>query len=501
VDIPSTAFAPESANNGTRTYQYGINGSLRSKQDSARTEYYLFNGFGNLKVYSDDGASYGYYSYDAGGERTYKMQLTEVMAQTNTYGGKFLEVEKLTLYPNGYINIDQYGNYTKHYYAESQRVASKIGGGSSRSLTDTVPRLQNYLQGGTIGGNVSNGEPTTIPFYLTLPSHLRKYLEDVILPHDTIAQIIFDTVRITHLVGSDSTGLENELFFYHGDHLSSTQLVTDINGSAQQHVLYSAFGEVVYEYNAYWKQDTIPRFLYNAKEMDEESGMYYYSARYYAPPTFISRDPAFEEYPTFSPYCYVANNPMKYVDTDGEKIRFAPGVSAEFKKDFKAAINHLNKNGMGGIASALEKSNRTYYIAETKGTDIHFNLRTMTINWNPAIGLETDENIVMSPTTVLNHEFAHALIFDMALNKNKIKEYFADKIYGSDTEYDSKNEKWVITRIEQKTAKALGEIKEGEVTRKNHKGRFVHTESPTSNVKIDGLSLPEFILTAPKIDD
>jgi len=37
---------------------------------------------------------------------------------------KILEVEKLMLYPNGYINIDQHGNYTKHYYADDQRKAS-----------------------------------------------------------------------------------------------------------------------------------------------------------------------------------------------------------------------------------------------------------------------------------------------------------------------------------------------------------------------------------------
>ncbi|MFA5639611.1 MAG: RHS repeat-associated core domain-containing protein [Bacteroidales bacterium] len=52
--------------------------------------------------------------------------------------------------------------------------------------------------------------------------------------------------------------------------------------------------------------------------LDEENGMYYYSARYYAPPTFISRDPMFEKYPSISPYTYCANNPMKFVDPTGE---------------------------------------------------------------------------------------------------------------------------------------------------------------------------------------
>jgi RHS repeat-associated protein len=223
--------------------------------------------------------------------------------------------------------------------------------------------------------------------------------------------------------------------------------------------------------------------MFNAKEKDEESGLYYYSARYYNPPTFISRDPLFEKYPMLSPYCYTANNPVKFVDTDGRKIRFAKGVSSEFKRDFKAAINHLNKHGVGGIAAALEKSNRTYYIAETKGKDIYFNPSTQTINWNPNLGLETDEGIAISPTTVLNHEMTHALTYNAAMDKGKVNEYIADITKGTDTDYDTRNEKWVITRSEQKTAKALGEIKEGQITRKNHKGKLIETEGPTSNQK------------------
>jgi RHS repeat-associated protein len=57
--------------------------------------------------------------------------------------------------------------------------------------------------------------------------------------------------------------------------------------------------------------------MFNAKELDEESGMYYYEARYYAPPTFISRDPLFEEKPWLNPYHYCSNNPVKRIDPTG----------------------------------------------------------------------------------------------------------------------------------------------------------------------------------------
>lgn len=64
----------------------------------------------------------------------------------------------------------------------------------------------------------------------------------------------------------------------------------------------------------------LPKYSFNAKELDEETGMYYYEARYYAPPTFTSRDPLFEKYFWMSPYAYCANNPVKYVDPSGRKI-------------------------------------------------------------------------------------------------------------------------------------------------------------------------------------
>jgi RHS repeat-associated protein len=44
--------------------------------------------------------------------------------------------------------------------------------------------------------------------------------------------------------------------------------------------------------------------------------------RYYEPRLglWISCDPEEENYPAFNSYCYTANNPIRYIDTDGEKI-------------------------------------------------------------------------------------------------------------------------------------------------------------------------------------
>ena len=102
--------------------------------------------------------------------------------------------------------------------------------------------------------------------------------------------------------------------------------------------LYAPFGEILQEHLAV--DNRIPKYAFNAKELDEENGMYYYSARYYAPPTFISRDPMFEKYPSISPYTYCANNPMKFIDPDGrEKIK-----SLSTKDTRNATINAAADN-------------------------------------------------------------------------------------------------------------------------------------------------------------
>ena len=77
-------------------------------------------------------------------------------------------------------------------------------------------------------------------------------------------------------------------------------------------------GEITTEYNPTFYSNVLPKYSFNAKELDEETGMYYYEARYYKPPVFTSRDPMFEKYFWMTPYAYCANNPVKYVDPSGK---------------------------------------------------------------------------------------------------------------------------------------------------------------------------------------
>ena len=79
----------------------------------------------------------------------------------------------------------------------------------------------------------------------------------------------------------------------------------------------SEYGEVfIEERNGTWNTP----YLFNGKELDEETGLYYYGARYLNPTNgmWLSVDPLFEDYKGVSPYAYCLANPVKHVDVEGE---------------------------------------------------------------------------------------------------------------------------------------------------------------------------------------
>ncbi|PQL94857.1 RHS repeat domain-containing protein [Apibacter adventoris] len=60
-------------------------------------------------------------------------------------------------------------------------------------------------------------------------------------------------------------------------------------------------------------------YLFNGKEQDEKTRLYYYGARYYNPreSIFLSVDTMFEK--TMTPYQYTYQNPIRFTDPTGMK--------------------------------------------------------------------------------------------------------------------------------------------------------------------------------------
>jgi RHS repeat-associated protein len=95
------------------------------------------------------------------------------------------------------------------------------------------------------------------------------------------------------------TKVRPETYYYHPDHLGSTSWVTDQHGKVHEHVEYFPYGEI-------WREPKSDRdgagvkgqrFLFSGKELDEETGLYYFGARYYDPVRvrWASVDPALND--------------------------------------------------------------------------------------------------------------------------------------------------------------------------------------------------------------
>jgi len=125
---------------------------------------------------------------------------------------------------------------------------------------------------------------------------------------------------------------EKDQYYFHPDHLGTTSYITHTNGQVYQHLEYFPFGETWVEEHSN-KQRT--PYQFTGKELDEETGLYYFGARYYDPRTSVwaSPDPIFANYigaqqsrlvndgvfdsSNLAVFTYVSNSPVGKRDPDG----------------------------------------------------------------------------------------------------------------------------------------------------------------------------------------
>ena len=338
------------------TYTYDANGNLvyvntgRIKQDgtldSTAAERKLHWDEENRLTASDDNGFVTNYWYDADGERTVKTSGEGEQLYVNSeFAGGRTSTTKFSLYVSPYLVANQGGRYTKHIYIGSQRIVSKIGDFASYG---SDPRRIQYAGSETDGLSVN---------------YKQKYSaqQQVIKDNYAIFEVPYNGTDNNDYVDGQgfccddgspeaaqarALALENNFqdpdayeklqFYYHPDHLGSSY-ITNLDGEVVQHIEYVPFGEVfIEERNSIWNTP----YLFNAKEFDEETGLYYYGARYYDPrlSLWISTDPLQEKYPYTNSYCFTSNNPIRFVDPDGheptpaEAARIAAHVYGD-KKD------------------------------------------------------------------------------------------------------------------------------------------------------------------------
>ena len=118
-------------------------------------------------------------------------------------------------------------------------------------------------------------------------------------------------------IPNDTT--KEETFFYHSDHLGSTSYITDDHANITQYDAYLPYGELLVDEHS--SSEDLP-YKFNGKQMDEETGLYYYGARYMNPATslFLNVDRFLEKYTSFTPYNYCGANPIGRIDLNGDTL-------------------------------------------------------------------------------------------------------------------------------------------------------------------------------------
>lgn len=101
--------------------------------------------------------------------------------------------------------------------------------------------------------------------------------------------------------------------FQFPNHLGTACVETDESGTAISYEEFYSFGG-----SSFRAGDVDKRYRFSGKERDEETGLYYYGARYLAPwlSRWLAVDPAGTHGGT-SPYAYASCNPLGRVDPDG----------------------------------------------------------------------------------------------------------------------------------------------------------------------------------------
>ncbi|AUX48443.1 toxin [Sorangium cellulosum] len=148
------------------------------------------------------------------------------------------------------------------------------------------------------------------------------------------------------------------------NHLGSASLEVDGAGLVIGYEEYHPYGTTAYWSASSAAEVSRKRYRYTGKEKDEETGLYYYGARYYAPwlGRWTSADPAgMVDGPNL--YAYVRGNPVRLRDPNGMQ-----GDEPNYGLEALQRINEVNAADLG-LKIATEKEKKAQ-LAEAKKTPV-----------------------------------------------------------------------------------------------------------------------------------
>ena len=333
------------------------------------------------------------YWYDADGERTVKTSgENEAIYVNSEFSSGNTGTARFSLYVSPYLVAGQGGKYTKHIYVGSQRIVSKLGDLASYGVDPRrIPYAGNEADGLTINykdkyakqlQSIKDNYKAFDQPYNDKDNDDYVNGQGFCCNDGTLEAAQASAMARTRAVNGNfkpNDDYEKIQLYYHPDHLGSSSYITNLDGEVSQHIEYVPFGEVfIEERNNTWNR----LYLFNAKEFDEETGMYYYGARYYEPKLslWMSANPLEEDYPNLSAYGYCHNNPIILYDPDGKGDYFTnSGIYLGYDKinDGKAysVTGNFNMNLSNAIKvykgseRGISKSALLYYSPRSMSRD------------------------------------------------------------------------------------------------------------------------------------
>ena len=410
--------APSQIGHNHNTYDANGNPLTVTNDGTSETREMYWDEDNWLMVLSDNGKT-SRYTYNASGERIIKSHGTMEGVYINgaPQGITFHETDNFTLYPASILTVNK-NRFTKHYFIGSQRIASRIGTGlfnnvygrngsyvtaGQQDYAERMNQIQTQKEAYYKKVGVAPGVPTEKGAYGD-PENTGVGYNAVLtelgnhdVPQGWIQTPKPNTTPNTNpgppvswndptnpddpqagygYIPNDTT--KEETFFYHSDHLGCTSYITDKDANITQFNAYLPYGELLVDEHS--SSEDMP-YKFNGKELDEETGLYYYGARYMDPKIsmWLGIDPLREKYPSVTGYCYTMDNPIGLMDPTGmapkyptikETIVYGMKHSRTFKTLLSLAgitLRNYDQNISFGKYTATD--GETSKITLTKGTN------------------------------------------------------------------------------------------------------------------------------------
>ena len=409
--------APTQIGHDHYTYDANGNPTLVTNDSTNTTREMYWDEDNRLMVLSDNGKT-SRYTYNAAGERIMKsygtmegvyingalqgITLTNVDFRLHQdkmsklfcawFALKFHETDNFTLYPASIISINK-NRFTKHYFIGDKRVASRIGTGLFNNVygrngsyitagqQDYAERM-NQIQTQKVAYykkvGVAPGVPTEKGAYGD-PENTGVGYNAVLtelgnhdVPQGWIQTPHPNTTPNTNpgppvswndpsnpddpqagygYIPNDTT--KEETFFYHSDYLGSTSYITDDHANITQYDAYLPYGELLVDEHS--SSEDLP-YKFNGKQFDEETGLYYYGARYLNPMASLwyGVDPLAEKNSHISSYVVCSNNPIMRIDPDGRDDYFNSKGKFIRRTETKTNNIYISINGKNILPSQLD---------------------------------------------------------------------------------------------------------------------------------------------------